>query len=156
MNSAPTWLAYVTLGIALLGAFLGVVNTWQALKRDRVRLRVTPSHAIQIPSGRDLFAIEVVNLSAFPVTIVEVGFILDGARGKLPRRMMVTRPSFADDGPWPRRLEGRASVSAYFNPNDLPRGAGRVTEAYARTQCGTLMLGVGDSLKSLREHLGQR
>jgi hypothetical protein len=38
----------VTLAIAVLGAALGVINTWHALDRTRVKLRVRPKHAIPV------------------------------------------------------------------------------------------------------------
>jgi len=36
----------ITLSIALVGAVLGVINTWHQLDRSRVKLRVTPKHVI--------------------------------------------------------------------------------------------------------------
>jgi hypothetical protein len=67
------WKDFITLGAALLGAGLGIMNTWNSLSQRRVRLRVTPSHAIVVPFGIDMFSIEVVNLSSFSVTVKEVG-----------------------------------------------------------------------------------
>jgi hypothetical protein len=74
MAEPQWWQDMVTLGLAGLGAVLGVMNTWQAMSRERLRLRVRP---MQIVSGGGLsFGIEVVNLSSFPVTVEEVGFTL--------------------------------------------------------------------------------
>jgi len=72
------WKDYLTIAAALLGAVLGVMNTWNAIDQRRVRLRVRPSHAITVPDGALKFCVEVLNLSAFAVTITEVGFSLGG------------------------------------------------------------------------------
>jgi len=36
------WFGGATLGIALLGAFLGEMNTWREMNRDRAKMRVRP------------------------------------------------------------------------------------------------------------------
>src|SRR3546814_11210717 len=77
MESGFSWQEALTLGIAALGAFLGVMNTWQAINRDRVRLRVRPLSVMAIATGDQGYGIEVVNLSSFPVTVEEVGFTLN-------------------------------------------------------------------------------
>lgn len=92
----------VTLALALLGAVLGIINTWQALDKTRVKLRVRPKHAIPF-GGMDerlTFCIEVTNLSAFAVTIEEAGVSLKGS----DNRLAYTNPVLIDDGGWPRRL----------------------------------------------------
>ncbi len=53
------------------------MNTWQAMSKRRVRLRVRPAHAISAPAGEWMFSIEVVNLSNFALTISEAGFMID-------------------------------------------------------------------------------
>lgn len=70
------WNEAITLGVAMLGAGLGIMNTWQALNANRVKLRVKPAFAIGIPQGQSMFSIEVVNLSNFPITVSEVGLWL--------------------------------------------------------------------------------
>ena len=59
------------LEIALIGAVLGVFNTWWNFSRDRVRLKVTCDEDEQ---GN--VVLDIVNLSDFPVTITDVGFVL--------------------------------------------------------------------------------
>lgn len=46
-------LAAITLGIALLGAVLGILNTWRSFDRDRVKLRVVPKIAMPIGKVQD-------------------------------------------------------------------------------------------------------
>lgn len=140
-----TILEAITLGIALLGAVLGVVNTWQSLDRTRVKLKVVPAHAI--PFGavdpRLKFSVEVTNLSDFPVTIREVGVFYKGTdkRG-------VIIPVLPDGGPWPRRLESRSSVSVYSHLPESPSGH-RIECAYAKTECGYVKRGSSGALKQI-------
>jgi hypothetical protein len=80
---------FLTIGCAALGAVLGIINTVTSLNQRRVKLRVIPKIGVRDESGvflhrRELLpngapAIEVINLSAFPVTIAEAGFTLKGS-----------------------------------------------------------------------------
>jgi hypothetical protein len=137
----------VTLSVALLGAVLGVMNTWNAMSQRRVRLRVTPAYSIQTGSGAIGFNIEVVNLSTFPITIEEVGFYLSGS----DKRMVVTEPIFYDGKPWPRRLESHDSMSAHFDPREFGPHAQNITKAYARISSGGIYVGTSPALKQLRD-----
>jgi hypothetical protein len=67
----------ITLAIAVLGAVLGVINTWLGLDKSRVKLRVAPAHAIPVGGAdpRLQFCLTISNLSAFSVTIEEAGIL---------------------------------------------------------------------------------
>lgn len=143
------WKDIVTIGAAALGAVLGIMNTWNAVNQRRVRLRVRPAHATMVPSGRSMFSIEVVNLSAFPLTISEVGFTLKRGGIKQPRAAVIT-PILIDNKPWPRKLEPRESVSVYFDPSTMRSGPGRrPLRAYARSACGEVEYGNSPALRQL-------
>ena len=43
------WIGWVIFGLAVLGAALGVLNTWHSLDQRRVSLRVRPALAIPTP-----------------------------------------------------------------------------------------------------------
>jgi hypothetical protein len=105
---AVTLFQAITLAVAFLGAVLGIINTWHGLDKSKVKLKVQPAHAIPY-GGADPaigLSIQVINLSAFAVTIEEVGMLYHGksSRG-------VLRPILLDGGNWPRRLAPRANFS---------------------------------------------
>ena|SRR5665213_2429941 len=112
-----TLISAVTLAVAIVGAVLGILNTWKAYDRDRPKLRVIPKHAIPVGAAdpRLTFRIEVVNLSAFALTVNEVGVFYSGTG----RRGAILQPVLHDDGSWPRRLEPRSSVTAYARADAL-------------------------------------
>ncbi len=136
----------ITLGIAILGAALGVINTWRSVDASRVKLKVTPGHAISVGAPAPLleFYIAVTNLSTFPVTIEEVGVFYRGTQ----KRDVFPAQVFNDDGGWPRRLEPRSSVSVYAaRPENLP--GHRIKSAYARTSCGVTAVGRSPALRQI-------
>jgi len=136
----------ITLALAVLGAALGVINTWKALDRDKVKLRVVPKHAIPIGGAdpRLTFCIEITNLSGFPVTIDEAGVFYKGTK----HRGAYFPPVLCDGLPWPRRLEARSSVTVYGQPPQ-PHGQHRLKCAYARTACGVTVEGTSGAFKQL-------
>lgn len=147
------WKDYITIAIAALGAGLGIINTWHGLNQRRVRLKVVPKMAYPLTHagdfGQEMGCIEVTNLSAFPLTISDVGFTIDGDPRKKPRAAIL-QPIVQDGGPWPRRLEARTSVSLYFNLGRLKRG---IRKAYVLTDCGQVAYGSSPALKSMRKRL---
>ena len=135
----------ITLALALLGAVLGIINTWHSLDKSRVKLRVRPKHAI--PFGamdeRLTFCIEITNLSAFAITVEEAGVSLRAS----DQRLAYTNPVLIDIGDWPRRLEPRTSVTIYGRApsTDGPR----LKCAYATTACGVTREGTSPAFKQL-------
>lgn len=141
-----TVLQGVTLAIAVLGAVLGLINTWHSIDRTRVKLRVRPKRAIPIGAveHRLTFCIEITNLSAFAVTIEEAGVLYRGTSW----RGAYARPVLLDGGPWPRRLESRSSVTVYGEPPEAPDGHS-LRCAFARTACGVVRKGSSPAFKQL-------
>jgi hypothetical protein len=147
--TSSVWFQAVTLAIACLGALLGIVNTVHQLNKDKVRLKVVPKEAFPVIAGRvsetPYLCIEVINLSALPVTVSDAGLVRRSTR---QRRLAVIRPLIVDGGPWPRRLEGRQSVSVYIPPGDLDRPElALMTKAYAKTDCGEEFYGKSPALR---------
>ena len=136
----------VTLAIAVLGAVLGLINTWHAIDKKRVKIRVRPKHAVPIGAAdpRLTFCIEIINLSEFAITVDEAGVFYTGT----DRRGAYAPPVIIDGKPWPRRLEARSSVTIYGQPPTLPSGH-RLKCAYARTECGVTRTGTSPAFKQL-------
>ena len=114
-------------GIA--GTVLGVIAVYDLLNKNRVKLRVIPklawvdhrgmawtadrpAPAGHNPTGDDppnRLAIEVVNLSAFAVTISQVGL----GRVDAAKRGVFVVPELSLGKTWPVRLESREAVTAF-------------------------------------------
>ena len=136
----------ITLAIAVLGAVLGLINTWHAVDKKRVKMRVRPKHAIPVGSAdpRITFCIEITNLSEFAITVDEAGVFLKGTDA----RAAYTQPILIDGKPWPRRLEPRSSVTVYGQPPQAKPGQS-LKCAYARTECGVTRTGTSPAFKQL-------
>jgi hypothetical protein len=144
----------VTLSIAAVGAVLGIINTRQAMDQQRVKLRVVPKWVLfpmEEPPNDEAGCVEVVNLSAFPVTLQEVGFTLQG-EGRKGKRAVIAEIFTPDHNPFARRLESRQSVTGYFDMKTLPSN---IAKAYVRTDCGEIAYGVSGALETLRRKAGR-
>lgn len=151
--SAET-LGPLTLSLALLGAVLGVLNTWKAYDKDRPKLRVIPKRAIPVGGAdpRLTFCIEVINLSGFALTVCEVGVLHRGTE----RRTVCLKPVFTDGGAWPRRLEPRAAFSAYFDWTSIDARTHSIRCAYAMTECGLIFEGSSPAMRQLAREAAAR
>jgi hypothetical protein len=138
-----TWSAAITLSIAVLGAVLGLLNTWNGINDRRVRLRVVPKWSIS--PGFNGLAIEVVNLSAFPITVSEIGFTIGRSRGPLPRRAPIPPQKFVDQTRLPVRLERHQSFSGTFHVDGLENLD--ISKAYALTTSGVIAFGKSPALR---------
>ena len=146
-----TLIQAITLSIAVLGAVLGLINTWHGLDKARVKLKVLPAHAIPVGgvSSSLTFAIEVTNLSAFAVTVFDVGVFYRGT----DQRGSIIQPVLIDGGRWPRRLEPRSSVTVY-SQRPVSKSGQPIRCAYARTECGVTKTGTSPALRQIsRESL---
>ena len=149
---AGEWVTLVTAMIGavsgITGVVLGILNMWRDIRRDKVRLKVTPQHAIPVGSVEDQgwnFMIEVVNLSEFPVVVADVGFELaDGSRATVS-----PVPGLEPEGMLPKRLEPRNAYSKVFRADRRALPWHKVRCAYARTQCGTIATATSGALRQL-------
>jgi len=139
-----TWTNWVTFAIALLGAVLGAYNTWQGWKDRSVRFRVRPKQAIgpDCPMPTCL-AIDVTNLSSFPITIEEVGLTVGTPKGTSPRRTMIPSGNILA-GKLPARIEPRHSASIIGWASELP--IEHYDHAYAKTSGGEISFGTSPAL----------
>lgn len=141
----------ITLAIAILGAVLGIINTWVGLSKEKVKLVVTPKHAIPIGGAPEnlQFCIEVVNLSAFPVTVSEAGIFYRGT----DKRSVIPNPVTSDGKPFPRRLESRSALTLYSEkPRSIVNGK-RMRCAYVKTDCGVVVKGNSPAFRQMANEI---
>lgn len=124
----------MTLGIAVLGATLGVFNAVWLIRKDTVRLKVR-FVMLYVPDY-DMWtgAVEVINAGYLPVTINEVAFH-SGRRSK-KRAAVITDLLQRTD--LPHRLEPRTAISVAAQPDIVGRiNSGLFTWCSATTACET-------------------
>lgn len=131
----------ITLAVALVGAVLGVMNTWRNLNQDRLRLIVKPTQAY-FDNGSHRLSIDVINLSTFPVTLTHYGFFMRGTN-----RHIQFIPEFARGETLPIRLEPRTSVTAFLRHGAAEvDGFAFVRSAYVLTACGNTVEATSNAL----------
>ncbi len=142
-----------TLALAVLGAVLGILNTWHSFDQRRVRLRVEPSYAIPVSSdGKHLppmFMIQAMNLSAFPVTVAEFGF--EVGRRHAP---VIIFQTLEERDRLPVRLDVHDAISFYFETGPM-LALPRIGKAYVRTATGEYYRGSSPALRQLRDLLAE-
>jgi hypothetical protein len=164
-----SWTEGVTLGIALLGAVLGIINICHQLNRDRLKLKVIPKIGFVMGGGilagdrrnsmvdalvrtgnPARLCIEVINLSSFAVTISDVGFglVRDG-----PRHSLIN-PEISAGKKWPTRLKPRESMTAYAPVGTkIDPAVMRRPVAYAATDCDRVRYGSSPIFKEYMRQL---
>jgi hypothetical protein len=153
-----TWTGWVTFAIALLGAALGLFNTWQGWRDRSVRLRVVPKYAEPVDGNMrrmsvPCISVEVQNLGTYPVTVEEVGLLTGRAKGNLPARAPFP-PNVVVMGPrLPHRLERHDALTLVVQIDDLPPED--FTAAYARTAAGHLARGTTPALTDIAAAIRQ-
>ncbi|MCW1410747.1 MULTISPECIES: hypothetical protein [Rhizobium] len=134
---ADIWKELVPIGLGAVGTVLGVMNTWNTMSQRQMRMRVTPAFLLEQDGTPFGFSIEAVNLSAFPLTLCEIGF-----RTAKKRRTVITGYRTSDGRSLPCRLEPREAISFMFGAGDVrPPSGHRIGAAYIRTACGRTILG---------------
>lgn len=152
-----------------VGAVLGIINTWNQISRNQVRLVVIPKIAFMLNANNTIttdrnnnrtshllgqgvpfrLCIEIINLSAFAVTISDVGF---GKKGKL--RHILFQPELSPGKTWPPRLESRESVVVYSKMGEhLDKKVMNKPLAYAKTDCGVACYGTSPIFKEYIQQL---
>lgn len=134
----PTWITYLTISLAGIGAILGIINTAYLLFKDRVRIRLSVRNAFFVnvsphQDGQTVFALEVTNLGFLPVTISQAGFELpDGSNNVIPLLGHNTPTGVQ----LPHRLEPRTSLSIYASipETDAIKEHG-CKKAFVKTDC---------------------
>jgi hypothetical protein len=143
-------LAGITLGIALLGATLGVLNTWHSFYRDRLRVTVSPRKAFS--KGREpRICFEIINRGYLPVTISGIGLRLRKPRH---REFFAFIAKTIDGETLPQRLEPRTSITLFMSVGaDHDPLIREATDAFVTTACGQTFRGNSQTLRSHIETL---
>lgn len=157
MPSLNLTLVTAIAGVAFgaIGTALGIFNTWKAIQRDKVRLKIIPkifksAHggslvSVNVPDNIaerwDGYCFEIVNIGHLPVTIDEIGLLPTDSGMRF-----IFRPDFGDGKQLPRRLEPRESVIGYArfeHPSSVifTNGLPNIKCAFATTSCGVTVRG---------------
>lgn len=150
MASITLITSIAALAFGLLGASLGILNTWHSLSRDTIRLRVRLVGIIPI-MGVQRGAIEVTNLSYFPVTINAVGFTM--RPDSFHMQVLIARTPGGES--LPQRMEPRTQITVLLAPDTLDKpDFARAQRAYATTACGKRFVGSKKNLRLSKSNLG--
>ena len=127
-----SWIEWVTFGIAVIGATLGVFNAWWSVRRDAVRLRVRFVSLMTVPDGVWTVGVEVTNVGYIPVTITEVAVHKPGTKDR-----MVINSDYFHRVALPSRMEPRTSITVATDPSVMAE-LRRVNARWcsASTACG--------------------
>jgi hypothetical protein len=141
-----------TLGIALIGAVLGIVNMWRSISRDKPKIKVIPKRVIPVGAFDESidFSIEAINLGTVALTVSELGLFHQGVAYRSP---LTIAPIIMDGGQWPRRLEPRTSVTVYGRSSTINASEHPIRCAYAMTDCGLTFEGTSDALEGMAQSL---
>ena len=157
---------------AFVGMSLGIYNFWKERDKEKVKLSIIPRSVQQKvvdPLGniigymtsenefkdnnpQDFFAIEVVNISRFVVTITEVGFLVSGTK----QRISCLIPILDTQEKLPKKLEPRESLTAYVDLKSILSSTNirNVYCAFAKTSCDHIETGKTKALKQLIQYVG--
>ena len=138
----------ITLGIALVGLVLSVINTMHSLNRDRIILRVIPEWTNEY--SRPFLRVKVINLSHIAVSIEEIGFSLSRRRNskKIPLTDII--PTDESPLPFPYVLQPKLSVPIIVSEEIIASKEFKdVKYAYARTSDGSTFKGNSNALKQV-------
>lgn len=133
----------ITLAIALLSLALGIYNAWFARRDKLERLRVTPKYSIG--HGFEGISVEVVNIGTVPVTLREVGLLLQKSRSPLPRRVSFPMSSSALGQSLPFRLDRGECFSTILPFEGIPDSD--YVMGYALTATNRIVKGTSPALK---------
>jgi hypothetical protein len=127
------WTNWLTLGIAVLGATLGVFNAVWLIRKDTVRLRVRYTSMYIVQRDEWIGGIEVINTGYLAVSIREVAF----KRGRFARQRLVITNDYMRSVSLPHRLEPRTSMTVSHSPDVLRQlQVDGYTHGLVTTACG--------------------
>ncbi|WP_141057459.1 hypothetical protein [Stenotrophomonas rhizophila] len=127
------WTNWLTLGIAVLGATLGVFNAVWLIRKDTVRLRIRYTSMYIVQRDEWIGGLEAVNTGYIAVSISEVAF----KRGRFARQRLIITNDYMRSVSLPHRLEPRTSMTMSHSPDVLRQlQAEGYTHGLVTTVCG--------------------
>ena len=166
--SVPSNSSDLTIIVAVIGATLGIVNTWRDIYQNAVRLKVIPKRQtlgpisamgqIYISSTRATLkgdnplraglSIEVRNIGRIPVTIKSLGW-LDRTGNAL-----ITNFEVLNGAKLPYRLRARTTLTASMDMLSIHEPAFlKAADAYADTECGLTVRGTSPAFQQYKREL---
>ena len=115
---------------------VSLINTWRDVRKGRVKLKVNPGWVWRkAPFGEKklVYAVEVVNLSKFPVVIYEIGFYLSGKEKVLSHS---TQGIELEGKGLPLLLPPRTRCLKIFLDSNLQYLWPECKSVYVQTECG--------------------
>jgi hypothetical protein len=132
--------AIAGLIFGIFGTALGMLNTWHAFDRDKVRIIVEPWVSTTPDEGTSI-GIDVINLSLFPITIKGAGFTFIGHGKNLD-----LSASFNFNNKFPQRMKPFTSTTIFMGACQGDRWL-KVRHAYADTAHGKRFTGMTFALR---------
>ncbi|TAM42066.1 hypothetical protein EPN54_01410 [bacterium] len=141
----------ITFGIAVVGAILGIINTVYAIDKDRIKLRVRPvfGYTVGAPHLKEKYiGVEIINLSIFPVSIAEAGFMLE----KTTQRAAILNP-LTHKGviSLPYKLPSREKITLYADYDYMIDDPYLIKCVYCATECGLVTKGKSKAINHINE-----
>lgn len=141
----------ITFGIAVVGAILGIINTVYAINKDRVRLKVCPvfGYTFGAPHLKEQYiGVEIINLSMFPVSINQAGFMLENTT----QRAVILRPLTTQGAIYlPYKLPSREKITLYADYDSIMEDPILIKYAYCETECAILAKGKSKAIEQINE-----
>jgi hypothetical protein len=136
----------VSMALGAAGTLVTVLTYQNTIKRQKVKLTVTPAPGKTYPQGDPCVCVEVVNLSAFPITITDIGL---NRRDSSRYSYSFLGVALTNGQRLPHRLESREAISAVFPATVVD--INMATNAFATTSCGHRQEGDSPAWKQLTE-----
>jgi len=149
MNQAT--INILTFAIACLGAVLGLINTIHSIRKDKLKAKIRPVfvHPIRSDGVQEKFiGLDITNLSNFPISISQIGFILKGTKN----RRVITLP-LSSQGTiiLPKKLESREQITLFGNYDEIKKEKRKIICGYCTTACGKTFKGKSQVIRHLNE-----
>jgi hypothetical protein len=158
----------IIIGIsAIVGMGLGIYNLFHSLKKEKVKIKITPKTVVREVHNKDsgqislilsdsefsvkhyLFAFEIINKSNFPIAIDEIGFKLISTK----QRVIIPFP-IQDKKEWPKELAAKRATIVYSKLDEIIEIVKRdkISNVYVKTTDDIISYGNSKALRLLIEY----